>query len=188
MNYQNGKIYKIVSDSTDKIYIGSTCSSLSKRFYEHNFDYKLWLKSKQHYKSSFELVKNNDCDIILLELFSCNNKDELHQRERYWIEQNKDLIINKIMPIANEIQRKEHLKQYRELNKEKIKQYRTQPYKCDCGSIIILDIKAQHKRTTKHKQYIKDNTINISQESFDFIFKCDSTMLLPKTYINFNIV
>ena len=41
--YNNGKIYKIVSDSTDKIYVGSTTQPLSKRHYEHkkNFQFKI---------------------------------------------------------------------------------------------------------------------------------------------------
>ena len=33
--YENGKIYKICSFKTDKIYIGSTCATLEKRLKEH---------------------------------------------------------------------------------------------------------------------------------------------------------
>ena len=32
--YQNGKVYKLVNCVDDKIYIGSTCARLSKRFYD----------------------------------------------------------------------------------------------------------------------------------------------------------
>ena len=34
-NYQNGKIYKLVSPHTDEIYIGSTVARLCKRFGNH---------------------------------------------------------------------------------------------------------------------------------------------------------
>ena len=33
--------------------------------------------------------------IILIEAYPCNNKDELHAREQYWMDQFKDNIINK---------------------------------------------------------------------------------------------
>ena len=35
VNYQNGKIYKIVCDITDFVCVGSTCQSLNKRWNEH---------------------------------------------------------------------------------------------------------------------------------------------------------
>ncbi len=34
-NYQSGKIYKIVNDIDDRIYIGSTTYPLHKRLYKH---------------------------------------------------------------------------------------------------------------------------------------------------------
>ena len=45
--YANGKIYSIRSKNKPSlIYIGSTCQRLSKRFYEHNNDYKRRLAGK----------------------------------------------------------------------------------------------------------------------------------------------
>ena len=40
MDYKNGKIYTIRSFQTDKYYIGSTCTMLSKRFSNHKSNYK----------------------------------------------------------------------------------------------------------------------------------------------------
>ena len=34
-NYNLGKIYKLISNQTDKIYVGSTAQTLSKRFMNH---------------------------------------------------------------------------------------------------------------------------------------------------------
>ena len=46
-DYSLGEIYKLVSDQTDDIYIGSTCQNLlSRRFQGHMTGYKLWLKGK----------------------------------------------------------------------------------------------------------------------------------------------
>jgi predicted GIY-YIG superfamily endonuclease len=38
-NYQNGKIYKICSSLTDKIYIGSTTNYLVRRMSDHRSKY-----------------------------------------------------------------------------------------------------------------------------------------------------
>ena len=40
VNYQNGKIYRIVCNTTDEVYIGSTVITLSKRLAKHNSDYR----------------------------------------------------------------------------------------------------------------------------------------------------
>ena len=44
-----GKIYKIVSNQTDDIYIGSTCQKLlSTRLGKHRDDYKRWVEGKSN--------------------------------------------------------------------------------------------------------------------------------------------
>jgi len=87
VNYNNGKIYKIVDNTNNKIYVGSTTKYyLSDRLSGHRCDYRRYLKGKHSYVSSFEIIKNNDYDIVLLELVNCNSKEELKARERYYIE------------------------------------------------------------------------------------------------------
>jgi hypothetical protein len=81
VDYQNGKIYEIVDKTNGKRYIGSTTQSLSKRLAKHREDYDRYLKKKQHYISSFEILKNNNYDIFLLEKYPCNSKEELHRKE-----------------------------------------------------------------------------------------------------------
>ena len=49
MNYSNGKIYKITSNQTDKIYIGSTILSLEKRLVGHKTECKSYFLNNQHY-------------------------------------------------------------------------------------------------------------------------------------------
>ncbi len=86
-NYQLGKIYKIVSSQTDEIYIGSTCESrLCRRLAQHNADYRMWLRNAHAYYASYKLLKYDDCQIVLIENYPCNNKDELRMREQYWID------------------------------------------------------------------------------------------------------
>jgi hypothetical protein len=117
MNYQNGKIYKLVSNQTDKIYVGSTTQPLYKRKSKHKSNYKKWVDDNtRSYMTSYEICKYGDCDIILIELFPCNSKIELHARERHFIETLD--CVNKYIPGRT---KKEYGKIYREENKEEIK-------------------------------------------------------------------
>jgi hypothetical protein len=111
MNYKNGKIYKITSDSTNKIYIGSTCQPLSKRIANHRDTYKSFINGKYHKITSFELIKLEDAIITLIEDFPCERKEQLQARERYHIELNKDICINKYIPTRT-------LKEYYQTNKD----------------------------------------------------------------------
>ena len=46
VNYANGKIYKIISDNDDRIYIGSTCEGLSRRMTHHRAESKKYQSNK----------------------------------------------------------------------------------------------------------------------------------------------
>ena len=131
MDYKNGKIYKIVCNTTGLQYIGSTCNPyLSTRLANHRGDYKKYLKNNKHYISSFEVLKNNNYEIILLESYPCETKDQLHARERFYIINNECVNMIKNVGLENELGYIEYNKQYRIANKEKIaeskKQYRTE--------------------------------------------------------------
>lgn len=69
MNYQLGKIYKIVDLDSNKCYVGSTCEpTLARRLANHVSDYKQHLKGKGSYVSSFIILAMDDYDIVLLEI------------------------------------------------------------------------------------------------------------------------
>jgi len=178
--YNNGKIYKIISEHSDKIYIGSTCeSSLSRRLSSHKKAYKRWLAKKTTFVTSFDLLKLGDTSILLLENCNCNNKDELRARERYYIELNKDNIINKQLPTQtqkewncknkdlvkklnkeyceqNKKKISEQRKNFYNNNKEKILKYKTELIECECGAKIQRG-NSVHVKSKKHiKLILKD--------------------------------
>jgi hypothetical protein len=136
MDYKNGKIYKLVSNETDKMYIGSTCTQLSKRFYKHKDGRNQYNKGKGQYVTSYEILGYEDAEIVLIENYPCHDKNELHARERYWIEQHKMNCVNKNIPTRKTKERyednknmiSERCKQYYEKNRQRIldtnKQYR----------------------------------------------------------------
>jgi hypothetical protein len=112
-NYANSKIYKIVDNSSDKIYIGSTCKPLSGRLSDHRSAFK---SEKCKYCTSFEILKNGDFDIILIEEVNCENVEQLRARERHHIERN--ICVNKSIPGHT---KSESNKVYYEKHKEKKK-------------------------------------------------------------------
>lgn len=88
-SYASGKIYKITSPHTDKIYIGSTAQSLERRMINHKHYYK-------HNKgiSSKPMFDSGDPQIELIEEYPCHTKKELLLREQYYMDLYKDCICN----------------------------------------------------------------------------------------------
>jgi hypothetical protein len=129
--YNEGKIYKITSDHTNRIYIGSTTKNLNDRITTHKSYYNKWKDNKtRQYCSSYKLYNLGDIKYELLELYKCNNKKELLEREAYYIKQNYNLVVNKNKPILSEEEKIENKKQmieykkeYYEKNKELYKEY-----------------------------------------------------------------
>lgn len=73
-----GRVYKLTSQLTDKIYIGSTIQTLEKRLAYHK--YNQFLKN-----SSYELLKHEDVKIELIEEQEFVDVDALHKLEEYYI-------------------------------------------------------------------------------------------------------
>lgn len=185
VNYQNGKIYKIVNNLDNKIYIGSTCSKLSKRLGQHKGNLNKWIDNRLY--AHILLVGWNNISIILIEPYPCNNKDELLKRERYFIEQmNPEL--NKQKPRRtkkewindNEDKIKDYRKTYREQqqkkrtenikSKEEIEEikresiecrkeyminFRQREEECKCGRMIKVASRAVHFRSNIHKKLLQ---------------------------------
>ena len=178
-----GKIYKIVDNTNDNVYIGSTCNSLKTRLSKHKNSYKRFLNGLFHNIKSFDILKNNDYKIELLEKCDIKTKDELLARERFFIENNECL--NKIIPgrsrkeykIANKNKiddyhkdyyndNKEKLiksqKEYYNDNKEKAKDYYIrnkekleEKFVCQCGGKYTHTNKSIHIRTIKHLNFLE---------------------------------
>ena len=180
-DYSKGKIYKIVSDSCDDIYIGSTVATLAQRLGKHRGHYKEWKKGKGCHTRSFSLLERGDYHIILIEPFPCANQEELTARERWHIENN--VCLNKAIPgrthkewleankekvkeqskkyrEANKDKIKEQTKEYREKNKDKIKEqrkkYSQRTYQCLCdGENYSLSHKSRHLKSQYHISNLK---------------------------------
>lgn len=151
--YNRGKVYKIVSPSTDLVYIGSTIQPLHKRLCEHRNKYKQFLKGTYRNVTSFEIVKYGDAEIYLIELCDCNSKMELERCERSHIESIE--CVNKHIPGRTR-------EEYYNDNKEKICEYKKQ-HNIDHPEIkkqYYIDNKDKIKKKSKQR-YIDNKEIKI---------------------------
>ena len=177
-DYSKGKIYRIVCNKTGLTYIGSTTyDTLAQRLCTHKYYYKKWLINPTIRKcTSVSVLEGGDYDIVLIENVNCNNKDELYQRERHWIENSE--CVNRVVPGRTHAEyREQHrerlreqnnefyanhqesmierAKTYREKNPDKIKELNKKamekpPVLCDCGMYYSYKHKARHLASTKH--------------------------------------
>jgi hypothetical protein len=158
--YNHAKIYRLVCLVTGKQYIGSTTQNLRKRLHEHKRDFKKWKDGQYNYVTSFQVIENENYDIVLIEEFPCDNKEQLHARERYYIETME--CVNKIIPTRTE---KEYKRQYRQANREEIAEKGKQYYQanqekikakasekilCKCGSLVSRGHISDHRKSKKH--------------------------------------
>jgi hypothetical protein len=183
MDYKNGKIYRLVCNKTGLQYIGSTTQRLSKRLYLHKNGFKRWKEGKcETHVRSFDIIENDDYQIVLIELFPCETKEELLKRERYWIE-TLDCINVRIPKQSLEERREyeriyreenaDHYKEWREENRERLKIYDkeryvvrrdkllekwSQEFNCQCGSVIRYGEKSRHFKTKKHQRWLESQT------------------------------
>jgi len=158
MDYKNSKIYVIRNHINDLVYIGSTTQSLSKRFSWHKASMNT--KKFQLYEA-FEKLGIQNFYIELLEMYSCNCRDELHKKEGEYIRKYDSYKNGYNSCVAGRTK-----KEYREDNKEQIKEYKkdyyqdkknkiNQKFNCElCGGKYTKSHKTQHLKTKKHLKYI----------------------------------
>ena len=171
VNYNNGKIYKIeaINGKPEDIYIGSTTLLLCKRMAQHR-------EGKCSSKILFEKYGVENCKIILIENVNVNTKEELLQKEAFYIRSLE--CVNKQIPLRT---KKEYKHIYDIVNKQKNSEYNTERYfrnheenkikgkeaqarfretdssiKCICGGTHDKSHKSAHLRSQKHQKFINN--------------------------------
>jgi hypothetical protein len=156
----SAKIYKIVNNQSNEIYIGSTTQKLCKRFSNHKTSYNSWKIRKTGKCMSYDLFDKygiENCRIILIESFPCKTTEERLRKEQEHIDSTE--CINKIKAFSgiqidqDKILRKQaYDKQYRETHNEKRKQKNKSYYDSNKDSI-----------KTKRKIYLEKNKERTAQ-------------------------
>ena len=135
------KIYKIVSENTNDVYVGSTTQRwVCDRFSTHNVQYRRYCKGLDKlWVSSFDVLKHGDCSIIVIE------ETDDKEKEKFWIKElnainKKKLCFGKngdpqkrkeytSTPEYKE-RRKKYMIEYRKKNLDKIKKNQNEKVQC----------------------------------------------------------
>jgi hypothetical protein len=163
--YQEAKIYKIVDQNSNKIYIGSTCFSIEKRLYQHEANYKRYLVGGYNYVTVFDIMGGNNYRIELIEAYRCNDKKELSRREGEIIKLNKLICVNhRIDGRTFQEYYRDNIDKYKMIHQRNIPKIRLRGRRkmlCECGAVYNYSGKTCHTRTKLHINFI--NNKNIAQ-------------------------
>ena len=151
-------IYKITCNKTGKLYFGSTTETVSRRLTKHKNNFNRFLNGKSHYVTSFEIIKEGNYKIELVEELNCCKYD-LHQRERFHIENN--ICINKNIPNRTNA---DSVKNWRKNNREKHDLYMR-----------------EYMREYKRKQKIKKMMLKINKIDREMTAKVEAARDIMKT-------
>jgi len=109
--YNNGKIYKVVNENGDIIYVGSTKDTLKERWRKHN-------------------LKCDEYKIVLIENYPCESKKELCKMEQKFIDLYNEMgLLNQRKSYQSKKERKKYQKEYKK--SDKYKEYQKQYEKGD---------------------------------------------------------
>ena len=172
MNYQNGKVYKIVNDVNDEIYIGCSCQALSKRMTEHRRCASL--NSQRTLYQAMNRIGIEHFKIVLVEECTAQSREQLRAREDHYIR-----TLKPTMNMCNAIRDKDYHQIYKLQNKDKIKEYynnnkdkakvsyttnkdkirdrKREQYTCSCGAVVNRSSKARHERTKSHTKHNEES-------------------------------
>jgi hypothetical protein len=173
IEYKNSKIYKITSNKTDMIYIGSTTLPLNHRLWKHK-------EKSNNTASKLILQIDRDAKIEVVEEFECENNKQKVEKEFFHINSflkngfnviNKHMMkgiqpclekneYNKIYRDGNEeLKQKKHeyyvlnsnkLTEQAKVNYQKRKDSLSEKITCECGCVIRKSDKPRHIKTKKH--------------------------------------
>lgn len=145
-DYSKGKIYKLQCED-GHYYIGSTCDSLRGRLWDHKdaSQTKPWRVYTHINTLGWDKVT-----IVLVEEFPCENRDQLRQREDFYIQQVRGpLCLNMDRAFVTERERKDNVnanQRRRRHMKEKVS--------CACGGVFHPDKQSRHETTAKHQTFL----------------------------------
>jgi len=151
-NYQKSLIYKLCSKDTNitDIYIGSTTS-----FRHRKSSHKSICNNEKSQKYNLDVYKfiRENCgwenwNMVLIEYYPCDTKLELEKREREIIENLKPTLNQKIPTRTN--------KEYKENNKEHLKEYYKDYYQDNKKKIKKQSNEYYQDNKEHYKEYMKN--------------------------------
>lgn len=184
-DYSNGKIYVIVSPNCELVYYGSTIDTLENRFRKH--------KANTATCTSREIISAGNSDILEIEIYPCNNLDELEDREAEYILNDWEGCVNKQVPgakrraggavaynkkryneipevrqrILNAQKKPEAMAKRREYENNSVNRKIRRKTKTNCiicNSQITIGGRAKHRKTKRCQNYLKNELDNLMND------------------------
>ena len=155
MDYSSGKIYAIIDNTNDSVYIGSTKQNLSGRLGCH----RRIRRDEWRECASRVIIDNGDYRIQVLEHYPCETRDQLCWREQYWLDLIPNINKNRAINTREDTRRKDNeynknhagkYKAWKENNRDHVKEYAKDRY--------------QYKRTWG--SYSDNNLLEIDPDLF----------------------
>lgn len=161
MGYEAGKIYKIVCED-GKYYIGSTIRPLTLRLSSHKC-----ASRKTETNNAYNHIKTIGWDkvtIELIELFPCENRNQLLERETWFITQHKEdeMCLNTRNPLTDNTtpemkqKQKEYLHNNYQLNREERLQKQKEYYFSNRDARREYNKQYAEKNAESLKEYYKE--------------------------------
>jgi hypothetical protein len=172
-----GRVYKIVNDVDDDIYIGSTTTKLGKRWSNHKAHAKI--HPNRTIYSKMNSIGIEHFQIVLIERLRCDNKKILRDREQHYIELYQPTLntytaytgiainddYDKQYHINNREHRIEQMKQYHIENRERRLKQMSKKCQCVCGRTYTYVNKIQHQKTRIHNKTV--TTLNNMKDTIE---------------------
>ena len=178
-----GRIYKLTSVETDKVYVGSTEMKLNYRMREHKHSYRKYTLSKFPYMTAFEVLKYTNAKIELLFEGEFKYRSEMYKLEGEHIQVENS--INKRIEGRTKQEylesRKDYFKmkkkEYAEANREhlqqKAKEYR-QTHKEELRQTYLNYRQNNQDKVTQRRALYKEKNADIIKEKQGMVLTCES--------------
>jgi hypothetical protein len=123
-----GRVYKIIHNQSDIVYVGSTMSELRFRWQNHKAQFQRFLQNCDHCICSiypfFEKFGIENFKIVLIKEYEVCDKKHLEAKEQLWINKLRCINQRNLLPVPEKISKQI----YYERNKDRIEEYRKQYY------------------------------------------------------------
>lgn len=160
-------IYKITSKYSDKIYIGSDYRNMEEILKTHIMKAEKYYRLKCYYLASYEILKLGGIGIEEIEVYNCNQKIELLEREEEYIKGNLDMCVNIFSPIDNNViiaKNKSKIEKEIARRKLELSNFREEKIKNKC---------LEGYNISRAKELVREEDINIMRdidENLDMIY------------------
>jgi hypothetical protein len=123
----------------------------------------MYQKGTGTYTRSIDILKLGEYDIILLEKFPCNSRDELTAREQYYIDLYGDICVNK-QKAFTPLEGAEYKKEWYEDNKEQVLDRMKKHYEINKANKLEYQKQYAVENKDKIKEYNKQYRENKREE------------------------